>query len=283
MALKALLAPISGYEENEAALVVGFRLARKLGAFVDVLHVRPDPRDAIPLVPDASVGAVAARIYELAEQEGKERARRARKLYEDACKKARVVTEGAKAAARFRIMVGRAAAIVPQRGRVADLILLGRVPEAAGAYWQLTLEAALLESGRPVLLLPAASQVPVARSVAIAWNGSVEAARAASAALPILAKAARVLLLAGEKDRPIEPSLAEFAEWLDRHRIAAAVETVALKGWPVGERLVADAVAAGADLLVMGAYGRSRMRETIFGGATRSVLHESALPVLMAH
>jgi nucleotide-binding universal stress UspA family protein len=61
------------------------------------------------------------------------------------------------------------------------------------------------------------------------------------------------------------------------------VETVALKGWPVGERLVADAVAAGADLLVMGAYGRSRMRETIFGGATRSVLHESALPVLMAH
>lgn len=283
MAVRSVLAPISGHEENDAALVSGLHFARRLGAFVDALHVRPDPRDAIPLVPDGSVGAVAARIYELAEQDGKERARRARKLYEGACKKARVVTSGAKAAARFRTLVGRAADLVPVRGRVSDLIVFGRVPEAAEPDWRLTLEAALLGSGRPILLLPAEMRERIGRSVAIAWNGSMEAARAARAALPILAKADRVLLLTGEKDKAIEPPLTDLAEWLDRHRIAAEMTPVALKRWPVGEQLVDEAAKAGADLLVMGAYGHSRMRETIFGGATRSVLNESALPVLMAH
>ncbi len=283
MAIKSILAPIAGYEKNHAALVSGFRLARRLGAFVDVLHVRTDPRDAIPIVTDVSVGAVAARIYELAEQEGKARARRARELYESACKMAEVITSGAEGTARFRTLVGRAADVVPVRGRVADMILLGRVPEAAETEWRLILETALLESGRPVLLLPAEMRERIGQSVAIAWNGSMEGARAAQAALPILAKADRVLLLAGEQDKSIEPPLTDLAEWLDRHRIAAEVTPVALKRWPVGEQLVEEATKAGADLLVMGAYGHSRMRETIFGGATRSVLNESALPVLMAH
>ena len=283
MAIRSILAPISGREENDAALVSGFRLARSLGAFVEVLHVRLDPRDAVAMVPDASVGAVAARIYELAAQEGKERARRARELYEGACKKARIVTSGAKAVARFRTLVGRAADILPVRSRVFDLILLGRVPEGAEPDWRLTVEAALLESGRPILLLPAEPRQQVAQSVAIAWNGSMEAARAASAALPILAKARHVLLLAGKKDVAIEPSLLDLADWLDRHRVAAEIQHVDLEGWPIGEQMVDEAAKAGADLLVMGGYGHSRMRETIFGGATRSVLNESALPVLMAH
>ena len=283
MAVKSILAPISGHEENEAALASGLRFARRLGAFVDVLHVRADPRDTVAIVPDASVGAVAARIYELAKQEGKERARRARQLYEAACKKARVVTSGAKAAARFRTLVGRSADTVPVRSRVSDLILIGRVPAAAEPDWRLTLEAVLLESGRPILLLPAEMRERIGRSVAIAWNGSMEAARAASAALPVLAKAERVLLLAGEKDEAIEPPLTDLAEWLDRHRIVAEVTAVPLKRWPVGEQLVEEAAKAGADLLVMGAYGHSRMRETIFGGATRSVLNDSDLPVLLAH
>ena len=283
MAIKSILAPISGYEKTHAALVSGLRFARRLGAFVDVLHVRADPRDAIPIVPDVSVGAVAARIYELAEQEGKARARRARELYESACKKAEVLTSGAEGTARLRTLVGRAADVVPVRGRVADMILLGRVPEAAETEWRLILEAALLESGRPVLLLPAEMRERIGESVAIAWNGSMEAARAAHAALPILAKADRLLLLAGEKDKAIEPPLTDLAEWLDRHSITAKVAPIRIEGWPVGEQLVDEAAKAGADLLVMGAYGHSRMRETIFGGATRSVLNESALPVLLAH
>ena len=283
MAIKSILAPISGHEENDAALVSGFRIARSLGAFVDVLHVRFDPRDAIAIVPDPSVGVTAAHIFKLAEQEGKARARRARELYESACKKARIVTSGAKAVARFRTLVGRAADFVPVRGRISDLILLCRTPKAAEPDWRPTVEAALLESGRPILLLPAEPRQQFGQSVAIAWNGSIEAARASSAALPILAKARRVLLLAGKRDVAIEPSLLDLAEWLERHRVSAGIRHVDLKVWPVGEQLVDEAAKAGADLLVMGGYGHNRMRETIFGGATRSVLNESALPVLMAH
>ena len=283
MAIKSILAPITGYEESNGALVSGFRFARRLGAFVDVLHVRPNPQDAIPMVAGGWAGPISAPVMELAEKEIAEHAQKAERLYEEACRKARVSTSGSNAGARFLSLAGRGPDVVPVRGRVADLILFGRAPEAVEAEWRLTLEAALMGSGRPMLLLPAELRPQIGQSVAVAWNGSMEAARAASAALPILAKAGRVLLLAGEKDEAIEPSLLDLADWLDRHRVSAEIQHVDLEGWPVGEQLVDEAVKAGADLLVMGAYGRSRMRETIFGGATRSVLNESALPVLMAH
>ena len=283
MAIKSILAPVTGYEENNGALVSAFRFARRLGAFVDVLHVRANPQDAIPMAVGGWAGPIAAPVMELAEKEIAERAHKAERLYEESCRKARVPTSGAKAAARFLSLAGRGPDVVPVRARVADLTLLGRVPEAVETEWRLTLEAALMGSGRPILLLPAETRAPIGQVVAIAWNGSMEAARAASAALPILAKADRVLLLAGEKDEAIEPSLLDLADWLDRHRVSAETQHVGLEGWPVGEQLVDEAAKAGADLLVMGAYGRSRMRETIFGGATRSVLNESTLPVLMAH
>ena len=283
MAIKSILAPITGYEETNAALVSGLRFARRLGAFVDALHVRPSPQEAVPMAVGGWAGPIAAPVMELAAKEIAERAHKAERLYEEACRKARVSTSGSKAAARFLSLTGRGPDLVPVRARVADLILMGRVPEAGEPEWRLTLEAALMGSGRPLLLLPAETRDPVGQVVAIAWNGSMEAARAAGAALPILAKARGVLLLAGEKDVAIEPSLLDLADWLDRHRISAEIRHVDLKGWPVGEQLVEEAGKAGADFLVMGAYGRSRMRETIFGGATRSVLNESALPVLMAH
>ncbi len=92
-------------------------------------------------------------------------------------------------------------------------------------------------SGRPLLLLPGETREPIGQAVAIAWNGSMEATRAASAALPILAKARRVLLLAGAKDVAIEPSLLDLADWLDRHRISGEVRHLDLEGWPVGEQL----------------------------------------------
>lgn len=283
MAIKSILAPLTGYEKSDGALLAAFELARKLGAFVDVLHVKPDPREAIPLVAEGAAGPVIARIIELAEQEAKARAAKAQRLFESATKKAKVVVSGAAAGARFTTAVGRAPDEAATRARVRDLVVMGRIPEDNEIEWRLTLEAALMEGGRAVLLLPAEPARPIGRSVAIAWNGSMEAARAASGALPLLAHAERVLLLAGIKDVPIEPGVDALAEWLAHHGIKGERKRVTLKGWPVGEQLVDEAVAAGADLVVMGGYGHSRMRETIFGGATRAVLNAAKLPVLLAH
>ncbi len=283
MAIKSILIPLTGYEEGEVALVAALGLARRLGAYADVLHVKPDPREAVPLIAEGTSGPVIADIIEAAEKEAALRAETAERFFVSACKAAKVTTAGESAGARFRSLVGRAPDDVPLAARVRDLVVMIRVPEERDIDWRLTLEATLVEGGRPVLVLPADTRGPFGKAVALAWNGSVEAARAATAALPLLAQAERVLLLSGVKQAPVEPSLDALAEWLGHHGIKGEAKRVALKGWPVGSELVGEAAAAGADLLVMGAYGHSRMRETIFGGATRAVLNESRLPVLLEH
>lgn len=283
MAIKSILAPVTGYEKSDDALVTLLHSARRLGAFVDALHVKPDPREAVPLVTEGAAGSVVAHIMEIAEKEADLRADAARSLFESACGKAKVIASGANAGARLTTVVGRAPDEVSLRARVHDLVVMGRVPEDSDIDWRLTLEAAIMESGRPVLMLPAARREQLGKVVAVAWNGSVEAARAVSAALPFLAQAERVLLLTGVKGEPIEPSLDSLAEWLGHHGIKAEQKRVSLEGWPVGDQLVEEAAAVGADLVVMGAYGHSRVRETIFGGATRAVLNDATLPVLLAH
>ena len=283
MAIKSILAPITGYETTDGALVTGLTLARKLGAFVDVLHVKPDPRDALRMLGEGAAGPVVADIMAMAEREGETRAKTAHSLFDSACRAAKVVASGAKAGARFTAIVGRMPDEVASRARVHDLVVMGRVPEGSDIDWRLTLEAALMDGGRPVLLLPAERRDTIGKTIAIAWNGSAEAARAATAALPLLAQAERVLILSGAKEVPVDPPVEALADWLGHHGIRAEQKHVALKGWPVGEQLVDEAAAAKANFIVMGGYGHSRMRETIFGGATRAVLNDAKLPVLLAH
>ncbi len=283
MPIKSILAPVMGYEESEAALASALGTARRLGAFADILHVSPDPRDAIPLVTEGAAVSVITRIMEIAEEEAKSRASKARAVYDAACRSAGALAEGPAATVAYTTLVGRAPGEIALRARVHDLVVFGRVPEPGEVEWRLSFEAALLEGGRPILLLPPAPSPAIGNSIAIAWNGSVEAAHAASAALPFLAQAEHVMLLAGMRGEPVQPPLDALAAWLGRHGVRAATRQVWLEAWPVGEELVFEASAAGADLLVMGGYGHSRTRETIFGGATRAVINESALPVLMAH
>jgi len=282
MSIKSMLVPLSGYEKDATALVAALALAQRMGAYVDVLHVKPDAREAVPLVAEGTSAPVIEQIMALAEKEANARAAAAGRLFKAAVKEAKVAVAGAKAVAGFRTVTGRAPDEVSRTARVRDLVVMIRVPGASDIDWRLTLEATLMESGRPILLLPA-DAAGFGKVVALAWNGSAEAARAASGALPFLVEAKQVLLLEGVRGAASRPGLAALAEWLARHGVKGKPKRVALKGWPVGGTLVAEAAAAGADLLVMGGYGHSRLRETIFGGATRAVLEAAKLPVLIAH
>jgi nucleotide-binding universal stress UspA family protein len=118
----------------------------------------------------------------------------------------------------------------------------------------------------------------------VAWNGSREAARAVADALPLLAAAERVsiLMVRPEPDGMGAPPGADVTHHLGRHGVK--VEPVRIDdAGDVGALLLARCAAAGADVLVMGAYGHSRLRELVLGGATRTVLHETTLPVLLSH
>jgi nucleotide-binding universal stress UspA family protein len=118
----------------------------------------------------------------------------------------------------------------------------------------------------------------------VAWNASREATRAAHDALPFLHAAERVVLCAIGDPATADPGLEDAAAMLDRHGVAVQVEQVPGpdSGTGVGEALLARAAEHGADLLVMGAYGHSRLREFVLGGTTRRVLREATLPVLFS-
>lgn len=143
----------------------------------------------------------------------------------------------------------------------------------------------LLGSGLPCLVVPGSVGETVAphACIAIAWNGSVEAIRAVHSALPLLQRAPRIVVLAGEtrqEDRWL-PAF-QFGEWCARHGLR--IERLPLgKGADRGESILDAARTAGADLLVMGAYGRSRFSEWILGGVTRHMLEHARIPLLLRH
>jgi len=174
------------------------------------------------------------------------------------------------------------------QARYADLLVLGQADpddhEEGGLLLDLP-EQVLLQGGRPVLLVPrSGSFTPPGRHALVAWNGSREAARAVTAALPLLQHAGQVTLAvlgASQGDHGEEPG-ADIALYLARHEIKVNV-LVQPRPADAGKAILALASELGADLLVMGAYGHSRWREMVLGGATRSILAQATLPVLLMH
>jgi len=148
-------------------------------------------------------------------------------------------------------------------------------------------EALLRSTGIPVLLLPASwDNAEVGQHVLIAWNRSREARRAVGDALPFIHRAKRVTVLAVDNGRapsaPLEAPGSHLAEHLGRHGIEVELAQVDAGGRPVAEVILAEAGARGADLLVAGAYSRARAAQLLFGGTTRSLLADAALPLLMS-
>ena len=149
------------------------------------------------------------------------------------------------------------------------------------------IEGALFSSGRPALVVPAGTFPTLKpKRVMVAWDARLEAARAVREAIEILAAAddVRIVLVdpkADEADHGAEPG-ADVAAYLARHGVKVTVDRLPSQGMTVAEILRRHARDAGAELLVMGAYGHSRLRERIFGGTTRSMLEETTVPVFMA-
>jgi nucleotide-binding universal stress UspA family protein len=174
--------------------------------------------------------------------------------------------------------------------RHADLTILGQFnPDSDDIPLIRPLpERVALASGRPVLVVPYAGHFKsFGRRALIAWNASREATRAVADAIPLLAKADVVNVLVVDprpgSDGHGEVPGADIALHLARHGVTAQIERTVSAGVPIGDLLLSRAADLGADLLVMGAYGHSRVRELLLGGATRSILGSMTIPVLMSH
>lgn len=170
------------------------------------------------------------------------------------------------------------------RGRTSDLCILG-LPQVA-VEGRRDVEDWIFGVGRPCLLYPEASQAALSLgSVLISWDFSKYAARAVCDALPILktAKTVRVLTVRGEKDIHIEDSRTPILELLAAHGVKAEFEEVELGLQSIGRTILDQAHNARADLVVMGGYGHSRLKEFVLGGATKEILNNTHIPLLMSH
>jgi nucleotide-binding universal stress UspA family protein len=287
MEIKVILTPLFGVATDEVALSTAFAVAKKFSAHMDVMHVRADPRTMIPYIGEGMSGALIEEMIASAEQQADERAKRVHKTFDD-WRSAAGIAMGESAVdgpnCAWIEEVGRADTCVARRGRVADLVVISRAQEEnAVTTITETLEAALMDSGKPLLVAPSAAPSAVGNHVAVAWNGGQEAARAVTAAIPFLGAAQHVTILTVGDPSPPEANAEALAGYLGSHGIEAAVQKLEESGGSVSQTLLEAAGKAGADLMVMGAYTHSRLRELVFGGVTYEVLSAASIPVLMAH
>ncbi len=278
--MKTVLVPATGAESDAATFQAALAVARTFAGHIDFLHVRMSPGDlAANLAIDGAAG-LSVGIIEKLEEEAAQREAKARAQF-DRFVKSEKLTGGGPVSAAWHREMGREEDWVPEYGRASDLTVVGRPTKDDGASRE-TLEAALLESGRPILI-PAARPV-AAETVAIAWKSTAEAARAVGAARPFLARAKRIAVLtAGEGGLEEGAATARLLATLRRHYPAVDARPLKADGRSAAQALLAEANELGAGLVVMGGYGHGRLREWVFGGVTEYVLRAAALPVLMAH
>jgi nucleotide-binding universal stress UspA family protein len=191
--------------------------------------------------------------------------------------------------AEWRGSLFDALSAVALHARYADLVVIGQQnPEWPSGMNKDFERNILLTAGRPVLVVPYAfERRPVGRNVLVAWNASLEAARAVSEALPLLKRAGQVHVIAFSPAKSgtghgEEPG-ADIGLYLARHGVKVTVSRHEANGIDVGNQLLSRAFDLSADMIVMGAWGHSRLHELVLGGATRTLLESMTVPVLMAH
>ena len=282
----SILAVTDGAAGSDAALAAAIDLGQRFGARVDFLHVANDPRDLLPYVGEGMSGTALEQVMASVEASNARRRDAVEASFKRLCSGlAQVGPEETVVAGKFAVclttVTGRQPEEIERRGRLADVIVMPH-PALAESDETASMDAALFGSGRPVIVVPAATAKGFGSKIAVAWDGSREGALAASAALPLLQAAKEVVVLtARERDEEVEPST--LARYLAGHGVAAKTWAYTPTGESIAEGLLDQAGQAGADCLVMGAYGHSRLRERILGGATEGVLRHAKIPVLMMH
>lgn len=282
-----LLVPVTGSELDRPIVELAVRAANPSSAHLKFLHVRVDVRQVLGML--AGSGMMLGTEMAGLKQEVEERERRARETFQALCAEYHLTTTdapGAGLSASWRMMTGEAAVCLGKRARASDAVVLGR-GERGDLLASELLVRTLLHTGRPVLIAPtAALPEKLQATVAIAWKDTPEAARAVTAALPLIAAAERVVILCvseggGDAD--------ESGQWLRHalhwHNAHVSLEHLIPDERPAPRILMEAATGPGvaASLLVMGGYGHTRLREAILGGFTRYVLAGAAIPVLMVH
>jgi len=286
MPIKTILLPLGEKDRDDALLDAALAAAKRFNAHLDVVHVEPDAESLLPYATIGLSESMRASVRDAALQQRSQATKALQETVDRACVRngvsmARRGEHLGKVSADWLVETGSQTEIVAQLGRLADLIIVPRPVRISPP--PKTIDAALRETGRPVLMLPPRAFDSIGDRVVIGWNGSKEAAQAVAAARPILGKASAVTVLTTDKRQQRRPNGDDLLTYLSCHGIAATVSIMDTRTRSVPEALLANALELNADLLVTGGYSRHRLREVIMGGVTRHLLAESEIPILMVH
>ena len=288
--MKTILVPTSGSETDKAVFATALAAARPLGAHLEFLHICLSAGEAASFVPhvDFARGAALRAAMRRIEVDQERRLATARHHFKELCEKQSIAIHGAPEGATGLTATWEEALDAPldrivQRTRHCDLVVLGRPLRPDGLPREF-IESVLVKTGRPVLLAPSRPPEHVIGTVVVCWKETPEAARALSAALPLLAKSKRVVILSiGESKGTSLKDGIDVIRHLAWHGLVAEARCVPSDGRTTAEQIETLASEYPADLLVMGGYGHGRMQEMIFGGCTQHFLEHGDRPVLLMH
>jgi nucleotide-binding universal stress UspA family protein len=278
--MKTILVPTDPHLAMESSLETALLVGRLFGSYIEGFALRPAPIEYIPI---DMVGGLTWAGNDINDDDVVEQAHT---LF-DGFMRQRAIPQrtGASGGLGYGWLDNApfGEAFAGSYGRVFDLTVVARPSSGQPRSSMLTLEAALFESGRPILMAPPSIPKTLGECVVIAWNGSDETARAASFARPFLERARRIVVLTVESGMVPGPTGEQVATWLRRNGFEAEAITAPPDRRGPGEAILSIAGSLGCDLLVKGAYTQSRLRQMIFGGATSYILSNATLPVLLAH
>ena len=292
MAIKTILAACPQTAYVEPSLSYGIALGKALDAALVVHHLMPPVELAIPAVYPPASGAQIGDLIATLEASNKERAEEIEKAVSDFCsgQGISVSTPADLASPQIGFGVGfwtQKTAPYPEGyglgARAADLGLVARHEECTAHEINELCEALLFQSGQPALVVPHGFAAKAPSHIVVAWDGGKEAARAISAAMPLLQQAEQVSVVVVGNLPSRFPRAEDVVFRLGRHGVNASMDRLEPSGAPVEQIIQSHVSAKSGDLLVMGAYSHTRLREFVLGGVTRFMLHEATVPLFLAH
>lgn len=287
MVIAKILASVTGGARDESVLRHAIAAARPFNAHVVAIFVRPDLAEAIAFFSDGVSGAVVDEVISASRDASEEAARRLETTLSRVCLAEEVERVAAPAKADHVTLSlfeaqGNLSDQLTEAARLSDVVVFGPLQDGdkmglADAFVQ-----TLTDTDRPALLATDEFQSSFAKRIAIGWDGRTAASQAVSAAIPYLIRAESVDILSVRRGNAPATPTDGLREYLALHGVSASEREIDRGSRSTGEVLL-EAATGAADLLVIGGYGHSRIRESLIGGVTRHVIGHASLPVFMVH